>query len=382
MLNVDSKVLSNTGADEANYVYKYNLSRKDRIYDFFKRRIEQRLKNWSGINSSMIFSTGLLGYDITTSPLYKDADIVNLHWILGFCSLGVLRKIRKPVVWTLRDMWPMTGGCHHLVECEKYKTGCGACKLIGKAADRDISSFIVGRKEKILTNHKFHYIGISKWVTNTAKASYLLKDASLVTILNNIDLNEYYPVDKRTARQALGLDTDKMIIAFGAQSVCDVFKGGDLFLDALQCLDPEKYFLVIFGRNGHEFLRKVEFEYKYFGFITDTLSLRLIYSASDVFVAPSRVEAFGKTIAEAMACKTPAVCFDTSGQREIVDHKVNGFKAVPFKPGSLAEGIDWIVNSSNYPELCEMALKKIEDNFSNTVIAGKYLELYTRIMNQ
>ena len=77
------------------------------------------------------------------------------------------------------------------------------------------------------------------------------------------------------------------------------------------------------------------------GFLHDTISLRLAYSASDVFVAPSLMDAFGKTLAESMSCGTPAVCFDATGPKDIVDHKLNGYKAFPFDTSDLTAGINW-----------------------------------------
>ncbi|MEG3066598.1 glycosyltransferase [Acetomicrobium sp.] len=72
-----------------------------------------------------------------------------------------------------------------------------------------------------------------------------------------------------------------------------------------------------------------------FGFLQDLISLRLLYSAADIFVAPSLMEAFGKTIAEAMACGTPVVAFDANGPKDIIDHEINGYLAKPFEPEDL-----------------------------------------------
>ncbi|MCA1849464.1 MAG: glycosyltransferase family 4 protein [Acidobacteria bacterium] len=49
-----------------------------------------------------------------------------------------------------------------------------------------------------------------------------------------------------------------------------------------------------------------------------------LLSSLDVFVSPSRSEAFGLAIAEALACGTPAVATATDGAREIIDEGVTG----------------------------------------------------------
>ena len=68
------------------------------------------------------------GTDITPLPEFKEADVIHLHWVnQGMLSLNDIRKILKsgkPVVWTMHDMWPCTGICHHARECTNYHQEC------------------------------------------------------------------------------------------------------------------------------------------------------------------------------------------------------------------------------------------------------------------
>ena len=65
------------------------------------------------------------GTDITSLPEFQQADVIHLHWInQGMLSLKNIEKILasgKPVVWTMHDMWPCTGICHHARECTLVK---------------------------------------------------------------------------------------------------------------------------------------------------------------------------------------------------------------------------------------------------------------------
>ena len=99
-----------------------------------------------------------------------------------------------------------------------------------------------------------------------------------------------------------------------------------------------------------------------------------------MFVAPSLMDAFGKTLAEAMACGTPVVCFDATGPKDIVDHKINGYLAKPFESEDLADGIEWVLNASNYDELCLNAREKVVREFDSEVVAKKYIKLYEEIL--
>ncbi len=128
-------------------------------------------------------------------------------------------------------------------------------------------------------------------------------------------------------------------------------------------------------------IKESGFDYKSLGFLHDTISLRLAYSASDVFVAPSLMDAFGKTLAESMACGTPVVCFDATGPRDIVDHKVNGYKASPYMAEDLAAGIDCVLSDENrHKELCINAMEKAVACFDIKKVARQYAALYREVL--
>jgi len=81
--------------------------------------------------------------------------------------------------------------------------------------------------------------------------------------------------------------------------------------------------------------------------------------------------------AESMSCGTPVVCFDATGPKDIVDHKINGYKANPFDTSDLAAGINWVLSdNSRHKELCINAREKAVACFDIEKVAGQYAELY------
>ena len=51
-----------------------------------------------------IFSPAIVGYDITKTKQYNEADIIHFHWINGgLIDIKLFAKIKKPIVWTFRD---------------------------------------------------------------------------------------------------------------------------------------------------------------------------------------------------------------------------------------------------------------------------------------
>ena len=331
--------------------------------------------------NSEIFHTGFEGIDVTNQAVYQQADIVHLHWINGLVRIAALRKIQKPVVWTLRDMWPLTGGCHYSMGCDRYTVGCGQCPQLQSRKARDLSTRIVRNKRKSFPK-KLWVIGISDWLSQCASDSAVFAGFPIQTIGNNVDTREFFPEDRMLARQILGLRVDKKILLIGAQHIKDFYKGFDLFLEALKDLPDNNLHVLTFGKNLGDALTGLGAAHTDLGFLSDMPSLRMAYSAADVLVAPSRMEAFGKTLVEAMACGTPVVCFDATGPKDIVEHKLNGYKAKPFDPSELALGIQWVLNRppSEYEALCQSARERVEKCFDARVIAERYYALYARIL--
>jgi len=380
-LGVDSTILTNsttTFSDES--IITTSKTKKDKFCSLIRIELDGLPATFYRKRRRHIFSSGLIGFDFTKTKVFKEAEILHLHWINGgFVNVKHLWKIDRPIVWTMRDMWPMTGGCHYAMECNRYMLGCGQCPQLGSRRSWDLSRFIAQYKKHFIPRETT-VVGISNWLADCARASWVFEGCAVHVISNNIDTRTFFPVDQQQARQALGLDAKKIVVLVGAQNVMDFYKGFDLLVDALNSIDRHDVQLCSFGRTSPDCQEKLGSDHTSLGFLNDNISLRLAYSAADVFVAPSRMDAFGKTIAEAMACGTPVVCFDATGPKDIVDHKINGYLAKPYSSEDLANGIKWIINSANRKELRKNAKKKVVDTFDSKVVAETYIELYKKVL--
>ncbi|WP_412778170.1 glycosyltransferase family 4 protein [Thalassospira lucentensis] len=381
-LGIDSKLLTDTGVGvSSNAVVTFRRTPFERVKILLLGRLEKLLIRIYQDRKPWIFNLGIVGSDFTKHPEYKAADVIHLHWVNGFVATRTLRKIKKPIIWTMRDMWPLTGGCHYAIGCERYKVGCGSCPQLGSRRKWDISSLVVAHKRYSLPKH-LQVVGISRWISEIASESRVFENFSVQTISNNIDTQLFTPIARDVARNVLGFPSKKKIILVGALNINDFYKGFPLFVEALQYLSTEELHVVTFGEDTGSVISDHGISNTSLGFLADTISLRLAYSAADVFIAPSTMEAFGKTLVEAMACATPVVCFDASGTKEIVEHQVTGYKARPFDAEHLATGIKWVLEQSEikYSELCDNARRRAVENFDSIVAAGKYQELYKKML--
>jgi glycosyltransferase involved in cell wall biosynthesis len=377
-LGVDSRVLTtakdNLGDESVISMTDSTLGKLNFALQFRMGRLPLKLyRN----RQSLVFNTGISGVNFARHPAYKAADLVHLHWVNGLVSTRALRKIKKPAVWTLRDMWPFTGGCHQSLDCDRFTNNCGRCPQLRSSRERDLTRFILRRKQRSLPEN-IRIVGISQWMSECARKSAVFRERDVRTISNNIDTRVFSPLPKKLARQTLGFDEDRKIVLVGAQDVASVYKGFDLFLEALESLANQNLHIVLFGRASGEIPELPGMTITHLGSLADSIALRLAYSAADVFVAPSRADAFGKTLVESMSCETPVVCFDATGPRDIVEHRISGYLATPFSPPDLAQGIRWVLEqpSENYAELCRSARLRAQQEFDTRVIAKAYLALY------
>ena len=278
-------------------------------------------------------------------------------------------------------MWPFTGGCHYSINCDNYKSGCGQCPQLNSNQKYDLSRLIVFNKKKYIPN-QLQVVGISNWLSSCTSSSTIFSSFPVKTISNNIDTQSFKPIAKDKAKNVLSLPQDKQILLVGAQRLSDFYKGFDLFLEAMEKIKNRDIHIVTFGNIENNIMNKYKNRHTNLGFLSDTIAMCLAYSAADVFVAPSIMEAFGKTLAEAQACGTPVVCFDATGPKDIIEHKVTGYKAKPYDSFDLANGIRWVFEQSE-KESKIMRLdsrKRAVNLFDSQVIAEKYKDLYNELL--
>ena len=333
------------------------------------------------------------GTDITVLPEFKQAEIIHLHWInQGMLSLKDLRKILlsgKPVIWTMHDMWPCTGICHHARECDKYHQECQCCPYIYKGGGKkDISYQVFKTKQELYKLAPITFITCSQWLKERASQSALLTNHSVINIPNPINTGLFKPRNKQKARERRALPTDKKLILFGSAKITDKRKGIDYFIESCKIL-AEKYpevikewGVVVYGKESEQLKPLVPFEVYPLNYISSEKELVDVYNAVDLFVTPSLEENLPNTIMEAMACGIPCVGFNVGGIPEMIDHLHNGYVADYKSAEDFANGIHWALSEGEYPSLSEAACRKVVTSYSESAIAKKYIEVYNKITGE
>ena len=315
-------------------------------------------------------------------------DVVNLHWVNnGYLQIESLAALSKPIVWTLHDMWAFTGGCHYNQECDRYTHSCGTCPQLASSRQADLSQRIWQRKRKAWQKLNLTIVTPSQWLADCARKSSLFKDCRIKCIPNGIDTSVYRPIDRHVARDILKLPQDKYLLLSGSLGgIMDKRKGFHFLQPALQEISQsewgDKLELVVFGQSQPSHPPNLGLKTHYLGSLGDDYSLALLYSAADIFVAPSVQDNLPNTVMESIACGTPCIAFHIGGFPDMIEHQHNGYLAQAFNIKDLIDGIIWILSDQErYQKLAEHARAKAVKEYALSILASHYHQVFTQVLN-
>jgi len=317
-----------------------------------------------------------------------DPDLIHAHWIGdGYVPLGWLARTQKPIVWTMHDMWPFTGGCHYTRDCERYQTGCGACPQLGSSKPRDMSSSSVARKTAAWSTVRGTVVAPSQWLGDSARRSAILRNARIEVIPYGLDGNIFKPGSRSDARRQLGLPEGDRIVLVGAMgAVSDERKGFGVLVDALRkCWSAggtEKWRLLVFGADAGPGLETLGLPVSYCGTVKAEADLARIYQAADVFALPSIQDNLPNTALEALGCGKPIVAFRASGLTGIVRDGRTGWLATPFSADSLATAVRSAIEATYGEEWSQACRAEFERTYAWPGPAKSYMNLYEEMLKR
>ncbi|MDB4901708.1 MAG: glycosyltransferase [Mucilaginibacter sp.] len=337
------------------------------------------------------FSFTWFGRSVIHHPDVKNADIIHLHWVnhdfLNPSHLAEIAELNKPIVWTFHDSNAFTGGCHVRYTCDHFQRQCGDCPLLKNASPNDISHRIWMQKNEAYQVLNFNIITPSLWMQGSVKASSLMIGKDVKQIPNTLETDIFRPIDKKQAKQQLGLPVDKFIFLSGFMpSRKDLHKGTSYLLDSLALLKEragiraDQVELVIFGNRNTEDMPDFPFKTSFLGTISDDKKLAACYAAAHAFLIPSLEDNLPYTVMESLACGTPVIAFTTGGIPDMVQHEYNGYLAKYRSAESFADGMEWIIKHPEKEKLHQQARQTVMDNFAESIIADKHIKLYKDLL--
>lgn len=385
-VDITFRVIHKTREDEQVVGGKPTRSRLQYLNYFFRTRFRKYFPRAPFVSDNrLLHSQALYPTGLAREINAMHPDVVLFGWLgNGTLSVEEMGAIEAPVVWRLSDMWVFSGA-EHYTDTGRYQEGYSKSSRPTSESGPDIDRETFLRKKRHW-RRRSHVVALTPWLARESQSSTLTRHWPTEVIPVPIDTTFWSPQDCASSRAALGIPQNDLVVMFGAGGgTAQRHKGADLLFDALSFLhdhhersgSERPLRLVIFGEEGQT-QDKNGITLQFLGRLDDE-QLRDAYSAADVFVAPSRLEAFGQVAAEAQACGTPVVAFDNSGLADVVGDKVSGRLATAFDPESLAEAIWWTVEDDiRNAELSQAARIKAQKHWDPVVVAEAYVDVLKR----
>tara|TARA_Y100000994_G_scaffold249297_1_gene260234 strand:+ start:709 stop:1902 length:1194 start_codon:yes stop_codon:yes gene_type:complete len=273
-------------------------------------------------------------------------DLIYSHyWLSGIVGESLSESLRIPHFVTFHTM----------------------AKTKSKFSPRNFEHPKRQQNEKKVMDSARYIIALSSVESVDIQNLYDIPEEKIIVFPPGVDLQNFYPVDKSVAKEALGMKNHKYILFVGR---IDPIKGFEILLEMAQILKKKNEFqLIIVGGGSIRSKELIELQSKIDSKdLSDDVvlvgsvphqQLKTYYSAVDVFVLTSFYESLGFVILESMACATPVVASNVGGIPTLVDDSLTGFLIDENNPESFAEKVEELLidNNLNY-KMGQEGLKK------------------------
>ncbi len=341
-----------------------------------------------GVRSLEIFSTDGSPFGDAVLRSIESADVVSLHWVAGMFEFSALAELtrRVPVVWTLHDMNPFTGGCHFDAGCGRFSAGCGCCPQLESNSVHDRSARVLERKTRTTGRIEPGRLTIacpSRWLAAQSRASRVFSQFEAVHIPYGLETDVFQPRDPRVIRELTGIPAEARVVLFLAEGLGNRRKGFDLLIEALRQLgDLENTWLLAVGGGSDVEGADLPLPVRTISTVSNDRFLSFVYSAADLFIMASRADNLPNTVLESLSCGTPVIGFDVGGVPDVVIPGETGALAVAGDTGELAAAMRGLLEDDDLRRRMQlMCRERAKEELALKVQAERYQELYVRLLD-
>ena len=374
---VDSRLLVDTVNSDSDQVSQIHRKR-------FTEDITSRFASILGLNYINLGST----FKIPDHPDFQSAKVINFHNLHGnyfnYLALSKLTNL-KPSVLTLHDMWSFTGHCSYSFDCERWEKGCGSCPDLTTypPTSRDSTRIEWQLKKWSYSKSNLVIVAPSLWLERQARRS-ILNRYPIHHIPHGIDTHSYKPVDAEHSRRLLEIPPHKKVLMFGAQSLNEFRKGGDLLMKALQTLPASiqrDIVLITIGNGGQSLSKAINMPVINLGYLSGDHLKSVVYSAADIFLFPTRADNLPLTLMESLSCGTPIVSFDIGGVPDLVRPGQTGCLAKPEDVEDFTSKIIRLLENNNLRKAMSQNCRSLATaEYSLELQANRYINLYRQLL--
>jgi glycosyltransferase involved in cell wall biosynthesis len=325
-----------------------------------------------------LFSLFRNGTSIKASDNSTNARVVNhFHWTPGAMECDSIFR-NSPLVWTLHDMWPFTGGCHHSMNCKEFIDSCKGCPQVRKPFRNQVMASSANKHSFINSVKSFAAVAPSDWMAKIASSSQVLRDKRIETIYNPVE-DVFFESDKgEVSRERLGIPRESFLIGTSATNLRDPIKGFSKLLQLSTSVadrNPDKKFALLCIGEGSSSESRNNLQIIHTGYLNNRTEVASALSILDLFVSISTADTAPLAIAEALASGVPIACSNAGGMSECTDSGRNGVLVDDLH--DFENFISALATDGALKRSCsENARKFAKLRYSSSVVAKRYTDLY------
>ena len=372
---IDSRLFTTTDGDIRNVYSKHPILFTKAIADFYLVRNDL---------TNPLFSLLRNGSSISASNDIDDSSTVNhFHWTPGAIECDSSFQ-KSPLVWTLHDMWPFTGGCHHSMSCEGFIDSCKGCPQVRKPFRNQVFASSTSKHHFINSIKSLAAVAPSDWMAKTASRSQVLQNKRIETIYNPVDDVFFESDTGEVSRERLGIPRKSFLIGTSAANLRDPIKGFSKLLQLLTSVadrNPDKQFVLLCIGKGSSPESRNNLQIIHTGYLSNRTEVASAMSILDLFVSMSTADTAPLAIAEALASGVPIACSNAGGMPECTDSGRNGVlmdDLSDFESFINALAVDETLRHS----CSENARKFAKSRYSSSVVVKRYTDLYLDLLKE
>jgi glycosyltransferase involved in cell wall biosynthesis len=260
----------------------------------------------------------------------REDSIIHLHWVEGVVGHDRLKAWLdqgRKVVWTLHDMAPFTGGCHHAFECDGFSENCKNCPQVRSLFRSKVS---LNLESKILYKQykNLKVVAPTSWLAQRAKSSAMLKSQDVSVISNPISEKYFEDYNREESRKKLKLDPKSLVGILVASNLMDPNKRVSLVTEIFRRVSSQNsrrsLKLLLVGEQGTLFRDSSSSAVTWLGSLGPA-ELAEAASAADFLVSFSEAESAGMTIRECGALGVPVFSSGAGGAEEMYRQDFSGY---------------------------------------------------------
>ena len=259
----------------------------------------------------------------------RETSVLHLHWIEGVVTVEELLQLSRSgrqIVWTMHDMIPMTGFCHHSHECMNFENSCQNCPQARRPFRRLVSNALDIKLRLRETSHQLRIAVPSEWMKNKVSASAIFRNHDVTVIPNPVSSPLLVPASRKEARSRLGIGDDEFVGVSIAEQLNDPSKcvkaTVETFFRALAKFNLKGRYLLV-GSGGHKLATGFE-QISLLGKLSPQEISQLV-PAADVALTMSEAESSGMTVVEAGLMGVLPIARRVGGLVEQIDQGNDGY---------------------------------------------------------